>query len=84
MLQEMDNMVRKVRQNLKEAEDRHKSYADQKRRHLEFQIGDHFYLKFKVMQEHLPHQASQRECKWTVGQAPTQILKSPWKLLRKP
>jgi hypothetical protein len=34
MLQEMENMVRKVQQNLKEAHDRQKSYADQKRRHL--------------------------------------------------
>jgi hypothetical protein len=29
-----------------------------------------------MMQEHLPHQASQRECKWTVGRAPAQILKN--------
>jgi hypothetical protein len=48
MLQEMENMVRKVQQNLKEAHDRHKSYADQKRRHLEFQVGDHVYLKVKA------------------------------------
>ena len=47
MLQEMENMVRKVQHNLKEAHDRHKSYADHKRRHLEFQVGDHVYLKFK-------------------------------------
>jgi hypothetical protein len=36
MLKEMENMVRKVQQNLKEAQDRQKSYADQKRRLLEF------------------------------------------------
>ena len=47
MLQEMENMVRKVQQNLKEAHDRHKSYVDQKIRHLEFQVGDHVYLKVK-------------------------------------
>jgi hypothetical protein len=34
MLQEMENMVRKVQQNLKEAQDRQKSYADQKRKTL--------------------------------------------------
>jgi hypothetical protein len=28
MLQEMENMVRKVQQNLEEAHDRHKSYAN--------------------------------------------------------
>jgi hypothetical protein len=48
MLQEMENMVRKVQQNLKEAQDRQKSYADLKRRHLEFQAGDHVYLKVKA------------------------------------
>jgi hypothetical protein len=48
MLQEMENMVRKVQQNLKEAKDRYKSYADEKRRHLEFQVGDHVYLKVKA------------------------------------
>jgi hypothetical protein len=48
MLQEMESMVRKVQQNLKEAQDKHKSYADQKRRHLEFQVGGHVYLKLKA------------------------------------
>jgi hypothetical protein len=44
----MENMVRKVQQNLKEAQDRQKSYADHKRRDLEFQVGDHVYLKVKA------------------------------------
>jgi hypothetical protein len=41
-------MVKRVQQNLKEAQDRQKSYEDQKRRHLEFQVEDHVYLKFKA------------------------------------
>jgi hypothetical protein len=53
MLQEMENMVRKVQQNLKEAQDRQKSYADQKRRHLEFQVGGHVYLKVKAQKSSL-------------------------------
>jgi hypothetical protein len=53
MLQEMENMVRKVQQNLKEAQDKHKSYVDQKRRHLEFQVGDHVYLKVKARKSSL-------------------------------
>jgi hypothetical protein len=48
MLQEMENMVKKVQHNLKEAQDRQKRYADQKIRHLEFQVGDHVYLKVKA------------------------------------
>ena len=45
MLQEMENMVRKVQQNLKEAQDRQKSYADKKRRDLKFEVGDRMLLK---------------------------------------
>jgi hypothetical protein len=48
MLQEMEIMVKKIQQNLKEAQNRQKSYADQKIRHLEFQVGDHVYLKVKA------------------------------------
>jgi hypothetical protein len=44
----MESMVKKVQQKLKEAQDRQKSYADQKRRHLEFQVGDQVYLKVKA------------------------------------
>jgi hypothetical protein len=49
----MESMVRKVQKNLKEAQDRHKNYADQKRRHLEFQVGDHVYLKVKAQRSSL-------------------------------
>jgi hypothetical protein len=46
-------MVRKVQQSLKEAQDKQKSYADNKRRHLEFQVGDHVYLKVKARKSSL-------------------------------
>jgi hypothetical protein len=49
----MENMVIKVQQNLKEAQDGPKSYADLKRRHQEFQVGDHVYLKFKARRSSL-------------------------------
>jgi hypothetical protein len=49
----MESMLRKVQQNLKEAQDRQKSYANQKRRHLEFQVGDHIYLKVKARKSSL-------------------------------
>jgi hypothetical protein len=53
MLQEMDNMVRKVQPKLKEVHNKQKIYADQKRRHLEFQVGDHVYLKVKAQKSSL-------------------------------
>jgi hypothetical protein len=49
----MESTVRKVQQNLKEEHDRHKSYADLKRRHWEFQVGDHVYLKVKARRNSL-------------------------------
>jgi hypothetical protein len=53
MLHEMERMVKRVQQNLKEAQDRQKSYADLKRRHQEFQIGEHVYLKVKARRSSL-------------------------------
>lgn len=47
MLEEMENIVRRVRQILKYAQDRQKAYADKKRTYREFQVGDHVYLRVK-------------------------------------
>ena len=53
MIQEMEKTVIKVQHNLKEARDREKSYADLKRRHQKFQVGDHMYLKVKARRSSL-------------------------------
>jgi hypothetical protein len=53
MLLEMEKMVKRVQQNLNEAQDSQESYANLKRRHQEFQIGDHVYLKFKARRSSL-------------------------------
>jgi hypothetical protein len=37
--------VAKVRENLKIAQTRQKSYADKRRRDLSFKVGDYVYLK---------------------------------------
>lgn len=47
MLAEMEAIAMKVRHNLKVVQDRKKVYADNKRTHKEFQLGDHVYLKVK-------------------------------------
>jgi hypothetical protein len=48
-------------------------------------VPHHNYFDCKsgedLMQENLPHQASQRESERQLGK-PTKILKSPWELLR--
>ena len=40
--------MEKIRQNLKAAQDRQKSYADKHRAFREFQVGEHVFLKVKA------------------------------------
>ena len=44
-LKVMEQEVVKIRQNLKAAQDRQKSYADKHRVNREFSVGDHVYLR---------------------------------------
>lgn len=44
MLKEMEQQVIQIRQNMKAAQDRQKSYADRERTPREFKAGDHVYL----------------------------------------
>eukprot|EP00253_Pinus_taeda_P021571 PITA_21571 len=48
MLQEMEDMVKKVRANLKAAQDRQKNFADRKRRFKEYQVGDYVYIRIQA------------------------------------
>eukprot|EP00253_Pinus_taeda_P020913 PITA_20913 len=48
MLKEMEQMVKKVQANLKVAQDRQKSYANQKRNFKEFQVGEHVYVRIRA------------------------------------
>ena len=47
LLKEMEEEVAKIRKNLKETQDIHKSYADKHRVHREFNVGDHVYLRVR-------------------------------------
>ena len=38
-----------IKERLKAAQSRHKSYANNRRRDLEFEVGDHVFLKFSPM-----------------------------------
>ena len=46
-LQEMERVVKKIQINIKTTQDRQKNYADKKRVHREFSVGDHVYLQIK-------------------------------------
>jgi hypothetical protein len=45
LVTEAKNKVKIIQANLKTAQSRQKSYADQRRKPLQFQIGDHVYLR---------------------------------------
>jgi hypothetical protein len=49
ILQEAEKQVQIVRENMKTAQSRQKSYADNKRRELIFEVGDFVYLKVSPM-----------------------------------
>ena len=48
LLKEMEQEVVKIRQNLKAAQDTHKSYVDKHRKKREFSVGDHVYLRVRA------------------------------------
>ena len=48
LLLDLEQLVTKVQGNLKEAQDRQKSYADKKRKDKDYQVGEHVYLKVKA------------------------------------
>ncbi|XP_058726825.1 uncharacterized protein LOC131598218 [Vicia villosa] len=45
IIRETTEKVKVIQDNLKKAQDRQKNYADKRRRPLEFEVGDHVYLK---------------------------------------
>lgn len=49
VLQEAEKQVRMVRENLRVAQSRQKSYADHRRRELSIEVGDFVYLKVSPM-----------------------------------
>jgi len=44
-----EQQVRRIQQHLEAAQDRQKSYADKRRKPIEFVVGDHVYLKMSPM-----------------------------------
>ena len=51
MLQDMIEKIRIVQQNMKAAQDRQKSYANQRRKPLEFENEDKVFLKVSPIKE---------------------------------
>ena len=49
IVEEANEKIRVIRQRLQTAQSRQKSYADRRRRELEFEVGDLVYLKVSPM-----------------------------------
>ena len=49
ILKDAERQVQTIRENLRVAQSRQKSYADTRRRELVFEIGDYVYLKVSPM-----------------------------------
>ena len=48
-IQDAEEGVAQVKENLRIAQSRYKSYADKRRRELEFNVGDFIYLKVSLL-----------------------------------
>ena len=53
LLLDLEQLVTKVEGNLKEAQDRQKSYVDKKIKDKDYQVGEHVYLKVKAKRSSL-------------------------------
>jgi len=53
MLKDMEEQVVNIRQNLKIARDRQKSYVNKNRKFREFQVGEHVFLKVRAKKSSL-------------------------------
>jgi len=49
LVKEVEEKVRLIRENMKIAQSRQKSYADKRRRSLTFEVGEYVYLKVSPM-----------------------------------
>jgi len=45
MIQEIVETIKRIREHIKTTQSRQKSYADKRRKPLEFQVGDKVFLK---------------------------------------
>jgi hypothetical protein len=49
LVEEAEAIVHRIQENLKEAKSRQETYANKRRRPLEFEVGDHVYLRVSPM-----------------------------------
>ena len=67
MIKEAEEQVAKVRENLKTAQSKQKSYADTWRRPLEFQRGEYAFLKVSPIRDTRRFQVRGKLAPWYIG-----------------
>jgi hypothetical protein len=67
---EAEENVAKVRENLKIAQSRQKSYADRKRKDVSFDVGEHVYLKLTPLRGTKRFHVKGKLSPWYVGPYP--------------
>src|SRR5438128_6066511 len=68
IIKEAEEQVVQVREKLKAAQSRQKSYVDNRRRDLEFQEGDYVYLKVAHIRGTRRFQIKGKLAPWYIGQ----------------
>ena len=66
LLKEMKGQLIRIKQNLKAAQDRQKSYTDSNRNHREFKVGDHVFLKVKTNRSSLKLHQARSKILWAI------------------
>jgi hypothetical protein len=65
-----EDKVAEIRENLKAAQSRQKSYADKRRRELSFKVGDHVYHKVSPIRGTRRFQVRGKLAPWYIGPFP--------------
>jgi len=64
MLKALEQKVAQIKKNLKMAQDRHKSYTDNKRTHKKFKVGDHVYIRIRPIRRSLRMETCAKMAPW--------------------
>ena len=70
VIRDAEEQVAKIRENLKVAQSRQKSYTDTRRRELSFEVGDYVYLKVSPLRGTRRFQIRGKLAPWYVGPYP--------------
>ncbi|GKD06787.1 retrotransposon protein, putative, ty3-gypsy subclass [Tanacetum coccineum] len=83
LVQESTEKISQIKDRLKAAHDRQKSYADKRRKPLEFSVGEHVLLKVLPWKGVIPLDEIRVDAKLNFVEEPLEILKREFKKLKR-